>query len=84
MFPIGRHVQILNFHNPTDDDTDEYLQVGYKVGDICEIMDYYDNEGDIWDNNVRLKNPTSSNLGDIFWFAESMLKLIPITAIRRP
>ena len=84
MFTIGRHVQILNFHNPTDDCPEEYLQVGYKIDDICEIMDYYDNEGDVWDNNVRLKNLTSNNLNDTFWFAESMLKLIPLTAIRRP
>ena len=82
MFATGRHAQILNFIDPHDDDTDEFERQGYSVGDICLIIDYYDNEGDDGDNNVRLQNPNPE--GDSYWFLESMLKLIPLTAIRRP
>ena len=80
MFATGRHAQILNFVDPYDDDTDGYEREGYSIGDICLIIDYYDNEGDAGDNNVRLQNLN----GESYWFIESMLKLIPLTAIRRP
>ena len=80
MFATGRHAQILNFIDPYDDDTAEFERAGYSVGDICLIIDYYDNEGDAGDNNVRLQNLN----GESYWFIESMLKLIPLTAIRRP
>lgn len=82
MFATGRHAQILNFIDPYDDDIGEFERQGYSIGDICLIIDYYDNEGDDGDNNVRLQNPNPE--GDCYWFIESMLKLIPITAIRRP
>ena len=80
MFAIGRHAQILNFIDPYDDDTGEFEREGYSIGDIRLIIDYYDNEGDDGDSNVRLQNLN----GESYWFIESMLKLIPLTAIRRP
>ena len=82
MFARGRHAQILNFIDPYDDDIAEFERQGYSIGDTCLIIDYYDNEGDDGDNNVRLQNPNPN--GDCYWFLESMLKLIPLTAIRRP
>lgn len=81
MFAVGRQVQILNFD--CEDDPEEYVDAGYQLGDICPIIDFYDNEGDEDDNNVRILNPRNTESMS-FWFKESMLKLIPTTAIRRP
>ena len=80
MFSTGRLVRIIGFGT---DEPEEYEDAGYLIGDVCPILDYYDHDGDIDDNNVRVLNPRNSESMS-FWFTEAMLELIPTTAIRRP